>query len=130
MRTSSSTIRRESCRWPPASMGATSRACTKPWSTAPPGASWKARCSFPPAAWQPDVDKPWEAAAQTVLSRLAEEIVSGELGPGAKISEPEISKRYGVSRAPLREAIRKLEERSLVTREARRSARVIVLSPE
>lgn len=75
-------------------------------------------------------DAAWEPVADSVLARLAEAIMSGELAPGSKISEPEMAKRYGISRAPLREAIRRLEERSLVTRVPRQSARVIALTPE
>lgn len=72
----------------------------------------------------------WEPVSDSVLSRLSEAILSGDLKPGAKISEPEVSKRYGISRAPLREAIRRLEERSLVSRVPRQGARVVVLSPQ
>ena len=71
----------------------------------------------------------WEPVSDSVLSRLSEAILSGDLKPGAKISEPKVSKRYGISRAPLREAIRRLEERSLVSRVPRQGARVVVLSP-
>ncbi len=71
----------------------------------------------------------WEPVADNVLARLREAILRGELLAGAKISEPEIARQYGVSRAPLREAIRRLEERGLVTRTPRLGARVVVLSP-
>lgn len=76
-----------------------------------------------------DDDGAWEPVSDSVLSRLSDAIMSGELKPGAKISEPEVSKRYGISRAPLREAIRRLEERNLVSRIPRQGARVVVLSP-
>jgi len=71
----------------------------------------------------------WSPVADTVLARLSEAIMSGEMVAGSKISEPEIARRYGISRAPLREAIRRLEERSLVTRVPRQSARVVSLTP-
>ncbi|SDV48728.1 GntR family transcriptional regulator [Chitinasiproducens palmae] len=71
-----------------------------------------------------------ELVADSVLSRLREGIMAGDLAPGAKISEPEVARRLGVSRAPLREALRRLEERGLVTRTPRLGARVVVLSPE
>ena len=76
------------------------------------------------------IEGTWEPVADSVLARLAEAIMSGELAAGAKISEPAIAKRYGISRAPLREAIRRLEERNLVTRVPRQSARVVALTPE
>ncbi len=74
-----------------------------------------------------DADVAWEPVADNVLVRLRDAILEGEIAPGAKISEPELARRYGVSRAPLREAIRRLEERSLITRVPRQSARVVVL---
>jgi DNA-binding GntR family transcriptional regulator len=67
--------------------------------------------------------------ADRLLDLLSEAIVSGEMAPGAKISEPELAARFGTSRAPLREAIRRLEERKLVTCIAHQGARVTVLSP-
>lgn len=72
----------------------------------------------------------WKPVSDNVLSQLSEAILNGDLSPGAKISEPEIARQFGVSRAPLREAIRRLEERSLVTRAPRLGARVVVLTPE
>lgn len=64
-----------------------------------------------------------------LFDQLAEAIVGGELAAGARISEPDLAARYGTSRAPLREAIRRLEERKLVSRVAHQGARVAVLSP-
>lgn len=57
---------------------------------------------------------------------LSEAIVIGELAPGSKLSEPRLAAQYGVSRGPLREAIRRLEERKLVTRAPRQGVRVVV----
>ena len=70
-----------------------------------------------------------QTIADSALQRLTEVILSGELKPGAKVSEPELARRFGISRAPLREAIRRLEERSVLTRAPRLGARVVVLSP-
>ena len=72
----------------------------------------------------------WTPVSESVFSKLSEAILNGELEPGSKISEPEVSRRFGISRAPLREAIRRLEERSLVSRVPRQSPRVIALTPE
>ena len=74
-----------------------------------------------------DLKDAWEPVADNVLARLRDAILEGEIAPGAKISEPELARKYGISRAPLREAIRRLEERSLITRTPRQSARVVVL---
>ncbi len=74
-------------------------------------------------------EEPDLTTADRLLDLLSEAIVSGELAPGEKISEPKLAARYGASRAPLREAIRRLEERKLVTSVPHQGARVTVLSP-
>jgi DNA-binding GntR family transcriptional regulator len=51
-------------------------------------------------------------------------IRSGELKPGDPVNEAEIAKRLGMSRGPVREAVRTLEGRKIVTREAFQRARV------
>ncbi len=66
----------------------------------------------------------------TLTEALIEVIVNGELPSGSKISEPELAKRYHVSRGPLREAIMRLEGLGLIEREAHVGARVITLSPD
>jgi DNA-binding GntR family transcriptional regulator len=64
----------------------------------------------------------------SIFEQLSEAIVQGEFEPGSKLSEPRLAARFGVSRGPLREAIRRLEERNLVTRAPRQGVRVIVPS--
>ncbi|NJN06148.1 MAG: GntR family transcriptional regulator [Rhodobacteraceae bacterium] len=49
-----------------------------------------------------------------VFDQLLEEIVSLELLPGAKLSEAEIAKRFGVSRQPVRDAFNRLEAQDLL----------------
>lgn len=63
--------------------------------------------------------------ADKVFQLLSEQIVDGSLPPGSKLSEPLLSRRLGVSRGTLREAIRRLEERHLVSRSPRLGARVV-----
>jgi DNA-binding GntR family transcriptional regulator len=41
-------------------------------------------------------------------------ILSGELAPGSRINEPDVAERLGVSRVPVREALRELEATGLV----------------
>jgi len=65
-----------------------------------------------------------------IYGAIFEEIVSGSLPPGTKLNEPELAKRFGVSRGPLREAIRRLEERQLVSCTPNAGARVVNHSPE
>lgn len=54
--------------------------------------------------------------AERVFARLQDDIVLGVLPPGTKLGETELAARYGVSRGPLREAIRRLESRKLLER--------------
>jgi DNA-binding GntR family transcriptional regulator len=61
--------------------------------------------------------------------RLRAEILSGELQPGDRIVEDQIRRRYGISRAPLREALRLLAQQGLVEHLPRRGMRVITWSP-
>jgi len=68
--------------------------------------------------------------SEQLFNRLNDAIVSGELRPGSKLSEPALARQYGVSRGPLREAINRLQGRHLVTRTAHFGARVAELSPE
>jgi phosphonate utilization transcriptional regulator len=57
------------------------------------------------------------SVVQGELERL---ILSGELAPGAKLGEVALATRLGVSRGPLREAFRMLEEAGLVRTEKNR----------
>lgn len=69
-----------------------------------------------------------QTLAQDISQTLIADIVSGALPQGSKISEPELSGHYGVSRGPLREAILRLEGMGLVTRAAHVGARVVTLT--
>lgn len=57
-----------------------------------------------------------------MIVTLRELIVSGKLAPGSKVPEKELCDRYGVSRTPLREALKVLAIEGLVTLEANRGA--------
>ncbi|MDB5537528.1 MAG: GntR family transcriptional regulator [Devosia sp.] len=65
-----------------------------------------------------------------LFDQLSEAIVMGTFAPGSKLSEPRLAAQYGVSRGPVREAIRRLEERKLVTSAPRQGVRVVVPTPE
>ncbi len=65
----------------------------------------------------------------TSLTRLVAEsveglILAGELPPGHKLNEISLSQRFGISRGPLREAFRSLEEAGLIRQEKNRGAQV------
>lgn len=66
--------------------------------------------------------------ADRVFARLQDDIVLGVLKPGTKLGEMELAARYGVSRGPLREAIRRLESRRLVERIPHVGTRVAMLT--
>jgi DNA-binding GntR family transcriptional regulator len=51
---------------------------------------------------------------------LRRDIVSREIKPGEKLVEMALAGRYGVSRTPIREALRRLEQDGLVQRDGRR----------
>ena len=59
---------------------------------------------------------------------LQAEIIHGRLTPRSRLTEAEIALRYGVSRSPVREALRILEMDGLVVRAARRGIWVAPLS--
>lgn len=66
--------------------------------------------------------------AERVFNQLQDAIVRGELAPGTKITEPGLSQAYGISRGPLREAMRRLETHRLIERVPHVGARVVKLS--
>ena len=68
--------------------------------------------------------------SEQVFESLQEAIVLGELMPGEKIRESELAKRYNISRGPLRDALRRLEARRLVTNTPNAGARVVELSTQ
>lgn len=59
-----------------------------------------------------------------VFQTLRQSILTGELKPGERLMEIHLADKLGVSRTPIREAIRKLELEGLVTMIPRRGAEV------
>jgi phosphonate utilization transcriptional regulator len=57
------------------------------------------------------------SAAQQEIERM---ILAGEIAPGARLTEAWLSERLGISRGPIREAFRMLEEAGLVRQEKNR----------
>jgi DNA-binding GntR family transcriptional regulator len=62
-----------------------------------------------PVATQP------ESLTQQVYENLKEEILRAERAPGEMVAEPELAARYGVSKTPIREALRILLQDGWVT---------------
>ena len=68
------------------------------------------------------------AASWRVAAYLRDQILRGELEPGARIRQEEIADRLGASRLPVREALRMLEAEGLTEHEPNKGARVPRLS--
>ncbi|PEQ12619.1 GntR family transcriptional regulator [Novosphingobium sp. PC22D] len=67
-------------------------------------------------------------ASQRVADILAERILSGRLAPGERIKQDELAEELDTSRIPVRDALRMLEARGLVTMRANAGARVTALT--
>lgn len=65
---------------------------------------------------------------QLAVLRLSRDILSGKTDPGERLVEEHLTRRLGISRAPLREALRLLAQQGLVEHVPRRGVRVTTLS--
>lgn len=65
---------------------------------------------------------------QSLIDVLREKIITGELAPGQNINELEISKSFNVSRSPLREALKVLENEGLIHNIPRKGSSVSGIS--
>ncbi len=63
--------------------------------------------------------------ADKVFEQIQHAIVEGAIPSGSKISEPELAKRYKISRSTLREALNRLEKCHLIERKANVGSRVV-----
>lgn len=66
--------------------------------------------------------------AKLIHQAIADDIVHGRVLPGTLLDETSIAARFGVSRTPIREAIRQLEAIGLVRAPAQRGAVVVALT--
>ncbi len=69
-----------------------------------------------------------ELMRTTVYHRLRSDILSCALRPGSQLQEKQLCERYGVSKSPIRDAMLKLEELSLVEIMPRKGYRVRPIS--
>ena len=69
------------------------------------------------------------ALYQEVADRLRQQIYSRTLEPGSWIDEMKLAQEFGISRTPLREALKVLAVEGLVTMKVRRGAYVTEMSP-
>jgi DNA-binding GntR family transcriptional regulator len=65
---------------------------------------------------------------QDLYDVLRAEILNGDLPPGAVISQVKLAERFGVNRAPVREALRMLQREGLINSEHNRRVRIGSLS--
>ncbi|MBC9904640.1 GntR family transcriptional regulator [Achromobacter xylosoxidans] len=68
--------------------------------------------------------------ADVVFDQVLDAIYQGRLAPGSVINEVALAQEFGVSRGPVREAVRRLQGIQLITREPYIKARVVTLSAE
>lgn len=64
-------------------------------------------------------------AVDAAYSELRQVLQSGALGPGDRLGEVELAERFGISRTPVREALRRLAADGLVEISPNRGARVV-----
>lgn len=69
-------------------------------------------------------------ARELVLRKLREAILVGRFQPGQRLRERELVSRLGVSRTPIREALRKLELEGLITTVPYRGLTVTMPTPD
>ena len=66
-----------------------------------------------------------KSLADAVYDRIRNQIVTGVLQPGERLMEPVLAEDLGVSRTPVREALRRLEQSELVRRNSRDLGRYV-----
>ena len=67
---------------------------------------------------------------EVVFNNLRDAILKGELQPGERLLENQLADKLGVSRTPVREALRMLEQENLVALMPRKGAQVLDLSAD
>jgi DNA-binding GntR family transcriptional regulator len=71
-----------------------------------------------------------ETLPEKTFSSLEEAILQGKIKPGDRLIENELSRWFGISRGPIREAFRSMEKEGLIKMVPRKGAVVCSLSPE
>lgn len=72
---------------------------------------------------------PRQSGARAAYEALREQIISGELAPETRLTEPVLAARLGVSRTPVREALHLLQAEELVVEQPTGGVRVAPLDP-
>ena len=71
-----------------------------------------------------------DASAPGAYEQIYQAIIRGEVKPGDRLRETELAEQIGLSRTPIREAIRKLESDGIVEHQPRVGAMVKKLSQQ
>lgn len=71
-----------------------------------------------------------DTLANAIRRRLADRIFDGEFAPQSKLDEKELAEQFGVSRTPIREALRQLDAAGLVEIRPRRGAIIVPVDKE
>lgn len=71
-----------------------------------------------------------DGLADGAVTRLREAVLEGRLQPGVKLRENDLSQTLRISRAPIREALLRLEQQGLVTSSRYRGKSVVELSAQ
>lgn len=74
--------------------------------------------------------RPFQAGSTGLIETLREAILEGRYAPGSRLVQEDLAETFGVSRIPLREALRRLEGEGLVEITRNRGAVVRALSPK
>ncbi|MDP1673468.1 MAG: GntR family transcriptional regulator [Burkholderiales bacterium] len=82
----------------------------------------------PPKRRKDMQDGAGESRVERIRCELTREILAGRLAPGSRISEEVFSRQFGVSRTPIREALKHLSSEGLVELRPRQGAIVAQLT--
>ncbi len=90
------------------------------------------KLELPVSVFAPDpLRKPlWTSLADNVANLIANAIATGHLAPGSRIVETSLAERLGVSRVPIREALKVLHAQGILTGGGHRGYRVSTFGPE
>ncbi|NED98564.1 GntR family transcriptional regulator [Phytoactinopolyspora halotolerans] len=71
-----------------------------------------------------------KSLVQLAADAVRKKILAGDLEPGERLIEERLTKELGISRPPLREALRLLQQEGLVVNQPRRGSTVVELTSE
>ena len=73
--------------------------------------------------------KRYASMAENIFARLVEALVTGELPAGGPLREAQVAKQWGVSRTPMREAVRRAAEAGLLILRKNRAPLIRAFTP-